>query len=238
MYSFLARINHATVVSVPRDENFDLDIEAITGAVDSRTKIVFICSPNNPTGNPVTEAQARAMLELGPVIALDETYFEFAGTTLAHLLDEFENLVILRSFSKWAAVAGLRVGYMIASPQIVTHLFDITPPYNINRAAEAAVLASLADPGPLLANVQILVEQRKRLESELKRMPGLRIWPSEGNFLLVDFGRDGKQIYEELGKRGIFVRYFSHPRLRKSLRISSGTSEQMDRLIDALREIV
>lgn len=238
MYSFLARINHATVVSVPRDENFDLDIEAIKGAVDSRTKIVFICSPNNPTGNPVTEAHARTMLDLGPVIALDETYFEFAGTTLAHLLDEFENLVILRSFSKWAAVAGLRVGYMIASPKIVTHLFDIKPPYNINSAAEAAVLASLADPEPLLRNVQILVGQRERLESELKRMPGLRIWPSEGNFVLVDFGRDGKQIYAELGKQGIFVRHFSHPRLRKSLRISSGTPEQMDRLIDALRVIV
>lgn len=238
MYSFCARVNAATVVSVPRDEKFDLDIEAIKSGVDARTKIVFVCSPNNPTGNPVTEAQAREILDLGLIVALDETYFEFSGTTLARLLDEYENLVIIRSFSKWAAVAGLRVGYMIASPEIVAHLFDIKPPYNINVAAEAAVLASLEDPEPLLTNVRLLVDQRKRLESELARMGGLRIWPSEGNYMLVDFGRDGRQVYEELGKRGIFVRYFKHPRLRTSLRISSGTPEQMDRLIAALREVV
>jgi histidinol-phosphate aminotransferase len=126
---------------------------------------------------------------------------------------------------------------MIGSPRLVAHLFDIKPPYNINVAAEAAVLASLAEPGPLLKNVSVLVDQRKRLEAELERMGSVRTWPSEGNFVLVDFGRDGKQVYEELGKRGIFVRYFSHPRLRTSLRISSGTPEQMDRLISALREI-
>jgi histidinol-phosphate aminotransferase len=236
MYSFCARINNASVRSVPRDAAFDIDVDAVKAGIDGRTKIVFVCSPNNPTGNRVTEAQARRLLDLGVIVALDETYYEFSGTTLAPLADEYDNLVVLRSFSKWAAVAGLRVGYMIASPEVVSHLIDIKPPYNINVAAEAAVLASLEDPGPLLNNVSVLVDQRKRLEGELRRL-GLRFWPSDGNFLLVDFGRDGRQVYEELGSRGIFVRYFSHPRLRTSLRITSGTPDQMDRLIAALGEV-
>jgi histidinol-phosphate aminotransferase len=236
MYSFCARVNNASVGAVPRDGSFDIDTGAVKAAVDDRTKIVFVCSPNNPTGNRVTEAQARQLLDLGVIVVLDETYYEFAGTTLAPLVDRFDNLVVLRSFSKWAGVAGLRAGYMIASPEIVSHLIDIKPPYNINVAAEAAVLASLEDPAPLLKNVRVLVDQRKRLEGDLGRL-GLRFWPSEGNFLLVDFGRDGRQVYEELGKRGIFVRAFSHPRLRTSLRITSGTPDQMDRLVAALGEV-
>ncbi|MBM3958527.1 MAG: histidinol-phosphate transaminase [SAR202 cluster bacterium] len=236
MYGFCARINDASVVSVERDESFDLDLEAIRRAVDPRTKIIFVCSPNNPTGNSVTEAQAVALLELGPVVVIDETYFEFAGTTLAHLVDRYENLVILRTFSKWAGVAGLRVGYMIASPGLVRHIFDIKPPYNINVAAEAAVLASLANPAPLLKNVRTLVAQRKRLEAELKHIQGIRYWPSDGNYLLCEFGREGKKVYEALGRRGIFVRHFSHPRLRRALRISAGTPEQTDRVIEAIKD--
>ncbi|MBI4306334.1 MAG: histidinol-phosphate transaminase [Chloroflexi bacterium] len=238
MYSFCARVNNATVASVERDELFELDIRAIKAAVDDRTKIIFICSPNNPTGNLVSEAQAKALLALGPIVVVDETYYEFCGRSLAHLLGEFENLVILRTFSKWAAIAGLRLGYMIGSPTIVEHLVEVKPPYNINSAAEVAGLASLADRKALMKNVEMLVRQRRRLESELQQIPGVKFWPSHGNFLLVDFQRDGRQISEELGKRGIFVRYFSHPRLRNSLRISSGTPEQMDLLIDALKAIV
>lgn len=239
MYSFCARLAAAEVVSVSRGEGWEVDVEAVKGAITPRTKILFLASPNNPTGNSVPEKDARALLDTGLVLAIDETYFEFSGTSLAHLTAEYENLVVIRSFSKWAGIAGLRIGYMIGSEGMVRHLIDIKQPYNINVVAEAAAIAALKNRKPLLARAHTLVEQRKRLESALKKMPGVSFFPSDGNFLLCRFTRrTAKQAYEGLAKQGIFVRYFSHQRLQDALRISAGTPEQTDRLIAALHKVV
>ena len=239
MYSFCARISDARVVSIPRGERWEIDVDAIDRAADEHTKIVFIASPNNPTGNSLPEADARRLLRTGMIVVADETYHEFAGYTLAPLLREYENLVIVRSLSKWAGIAGLRVGYMLASPVIVSHLIDIKQPYNISVAAEAAVLAALGSTAPLLTNVRVLVEQRKRMEHAIDDIDGVSYYPSSGNFLLCRFDRrDAKSVYEDLARRGLFVRYFSHPRLQDSLRISAGTPDETGRLIEGLRQVV
>ena len=239
MYSFCARVSDAEVVSVPRDDRWEVDVDAVSRAADGRTKIIFLASPNNPTGNVLPEADARRLLDLGLIVVVDETYHEFSGYTLLPLLPDYENLVIVRSFSKWAGVAGLRVGYMLAGPVIVNHLIDIKQPYNVNVAAEAAALAAIENTGPLMANVRVLVEQRERMEQAIDGMDGVSYYPSRGNFLLCRFDRrDAKSVYEGLARRGLFVRYFAHARLQYSLRISAGTPCETDRLIEGLREVV
>ena len=177
-------------------------------------------------------------METGLIVAIDETYYEFSGTTLAHLAADYGNLVILRSFSKWAGIAGLRVGYAIGSEVLVRHLMDIKQPYNINVAAEAAATAALEAADRLLEGARSLVGQRRRLEVALDGIDGVSYYESDGNFLLCRFDNlTARQGYEYLARRGIFVRLFSYPRLEKCLRISAGTPEQTDRVIEALQEL-
>ncbi len=238
MYGFCARIADAEVVSLPRKDDWSIDLEAIRSTVDATTKVIFIASPNNPTGNSMSEDEAVGLLETGLIVAIDETYYEFSGTTLAHLTERYPNLVILRSFSKWAGIAGLRVGYAIGSETLVRHLMDIKQPYNINVAAEAAATAALKAADSVLAGARTLVEQRRLLEEALDGIEGVSYYQSDGNFLLCRFDNlTAREAYEFLARRGIFVRLFSYPRLEKCLRISAGTPEQTDRVIAALKEL-
>ena len=239
MYAFSARQADAKIVSVDRTETFDIDIPAMSKEIDDTARIVFLASPNNPTGNLLTESDARALLDTGIVVCVDETYYEFSGSTLCPLLEEYENLVILRSFSKWAGIAGLRVGYAIASENLIQHLLDIKQPYNINIAGEAAVLAALEHKDELLGRAKSLVSERQRLEQAMDELEGVSYYPSMGNFLLVKFDRrTAEEAYVGLAQHGIFVRRFSQPVLHNALRISAGTPEQTVRVIDALRSVV
>ena len=155
---------------------------------------MFFTSPNNPTGNLLSEADVRALLETGLVVVVDEAYHEFARETLAGLVSEYENLVVLRTLSKWAGIAGLRIGYGFMSARLVDHIIDIKPPYNIIVAAEAALLASLEDSELLLGHVDRLIAERKRLFAELQELPGIMPWPSRANFILcrVEDGNAGE----------------------------------------------
>ena len=239
MYHFCARVADAEVVSIQRDDAFEVDVKAVAREDDERTKIVFLASPNNPTGNILSEDQTRELLKLGMVIVVDETYFEFSGQTVSHLIPEYENLVVLRSFSKWAGIAGLRVGYMIASPEIITRLVDIKNPYNVNIAAEAALLATMRHRDKLLGKVEVLLEQRKRMEEAFDSMNGVSYVPSYGNFLLTRFDDHlATDLYEALITKGVFVRPFSDPRLTHDLRISVGTPDETTRVLEVLSELV
>lgn len=239
MYHFCARVADAEVVSIQRDDTFEVDVQAVAREDDKRTKIVFLASPNNPTGNILTEEQTRDLLKLGMVIVVDETYFEFSGQTVAHLIPEFENLVVLRSFSKWAGIAGLRVGYMIASTEIISRLMDIKNPYNVNIAAEAALLATMEHRDKLLGKVAILLEQRKRMEQAFDAMDRVSYVPSYGNYLLTRFDDYlAGDLYEALVKKGIFVRPFSDPRLTHDLRISVGTPDQTTRVLEVISDLI
>ena len=238
MYRFCAGVAGARLISVPRDERFEIDVPSVEAAVDPTTKIIFVNSPNNPTGNPASEEQVRALLDAGPLVVVDEAYFEFHGRSLSALLAERDNLVVLRTMSKWAGIAGLRVGYALAHPNVVDALMAVKIPYNLSSIAETAVIASLQDAGALLARVQAIVEERARLFSLLENMPGLTPWPSKGNFILcqMDDGR-ARDIFEGLASRGIFVRLPGSERLEDCFRVSIGTPDQNDAFIAALHEM-
>ena len=240
MYEFCARISEAELVPVERKDDWEIDIEATTEAIErTQAKILFIASPNNPTGNLLPDDDARAILDTGIVLVVDETYYEFCGETSAGLLDDYENLVVIRSFSKWAGIAGLRIGYAIGSELIIDHLMTIKQPYNLNIAAESAGLAALEHKDKLLARIDILTNERKRIESVIDEIDGISYAASQANFLLIEFDAlTGDEAYAAFARHGIFARKFSGRRLDNSIRVSVGTPPQNDLVIQALHEMV
>ena len=239
MYAFCARVAGGELQLIQRDELFEIDLQAVREAINARTKIIFISSPNNPTGNLATQDQVRALLETGLVVVVDEAYYEFSGETAAGLIEEYDNLVVLRTMSKWAGLAGLRIGYGIMDSALVDHIIDIKSPYNVNVAAEAAALASLEDRDYLLQNVQSIVSDRESLSASLEQVDGVKPWPSEGNYILcqLDGPQNASHMVDQLEARGIFVRRFGSDRLADCFRVAIGTPDQNSAFLNAVREI-
>lgn len=241
MYAFDTPLAHGRVIEVPRREDFSLDVPAIEAAArESGAKLLFLCSPNNPDGSVIPPETVERLLALPLVVVLDEAYIEFSGAeSFAPRVPHTPNLIVLRTFSKWAGLAGLRVGYGVFPAEIITHLWKIKQPYNVNVAADAAARTSLADLPALRANVERLIAARERLERELATIPYLRPYPSRANFVLCRVvGRDAAELRRRLAQEyGILVRYYNTSLLRDCVRISAGTPEQIDTLLNALREI-
>jgi histidinol-phosphate aminotransferase len=224
-------------VDVPRDDKFQIDVRAVINAALAESKIVMLASPNNPTGNSVPVADIQRLLGAGLLVILDEAYGEFGGESVVQMVLSHPNLVVLRTFSKWAGLAGLRVGYGVMSPALAEVIMRAKPPYNVSQAAEVAVLASLDDLSYIRERVSWMVREKQRLYGLLNDTPGLCACPSDANFILCKMPENkGQQIYEALAHRGVFVRYFNNSRLRDYVRISVGTPDETDGLMEALSE--
>ncbi len=237
MYSFSTGVCGGEVVEVARAD-FVIDVDRVKRAVDARTKIIFVASPNNPSGNTTPQDQILEMAGIGPLVVVDEAYAEFSGTTTIPLVADHPNLIVLRTFSKWAGLAGLRVGYGIFPTQIAAHVMKIKPPYNVNSAAQVAVLESLKDLDHLRDRVKDIVAERERLFDRLGKVGFLRPIPSEANFILCSVEKgEARPIHGTLAGKGIFIRYFDTPLLENYLRISVGRPGDTDALIEALGEI-
>lgn len=239
MYASFAQVNGARLMEVPRDQGFDIDVPGVRKAAEQGAKMTFIASPNNPTGNLVSEATVRELLDTGMLVVVDEAYYEFAGSTVEPLVGEYSNLVVLRTLSKWAGLASLRLGYGIMDPVVAERMMTVKPPYNITIASELALFASLADKELLLSRVRALTGAREELFQQLAKFKELTPVPSRANFILCR-GPEGKGqwLYEELANRGVFVRYYRDPPLQDSIRTSVGLPEQNRALVGALREIL
>ena len=238
MYSLGAEICGGQAVSVPRDAEFDIDLESVKLAITPRTKAIVVCSPNNPTGNMPTEAEVRALLDTGILVIVDEAYYEFSGQTLMPLLDEYPNLVVLRTFSKWAGLAGLRIGLGAMHPDLARTMMSVKPPYNVNLAAETALIASLEDMPALLERVNAIVAERERMYGLLSAIPTVKPYPSQANFILCQLPEgSGQQVFEGLCSRGIFLRHWNNPRLKDCIRTSVGFPEENDAVAAALTEL-
>jgi histidinol-phosphate aminotransferase len=240
MYRFTAAVCGAAVRDVPRRGDFTLDLDGLRTAVDERSKLIFLPSPNNPTGNLLSRQELEACLALGPAVVVDEAYVEFAGLEHSHIarVARQQQLIVLRTFSKWAALAGLRLGYAVMPEAFADLLRVIKPPYTPNVAAEAAGIASLQQREALMEHVRAIVAERERLLVELAAIDYLQPLPSQANFLLCRVVRgDARRLRDELRRRGVFVRYFGSGSLRDSVRISVGRRRESDLLLAALREI-
>ncbi len=248
MYPFDTELNAGRIVDVPRHPDFSLDLDGIRAAAEQhQPKLIFLTSPNNPDGSLIPADQLEEILSLPILVVLDEAYIEFAdekdtlGKSLSNIsrVPGLENLIVLRTFSKWAGLAGLRVGYGAFPSWLMSTLWKAKQPYNLNVAASEAGIASLEDAEYLAKIVARLRAERGRLMDELKKIPYLAPYPTHSNFILCRVsGRDAAQLKADLAQKyGIFIRYFNKPGLRDHIRISVGRPEQTDALLKALKEI-
>ena len=238
MFRFYAELCRGTPVDVPRDENFTVNVNAVKAAITKKTKIILLANPNNPTGTLMPRQDILEVLDTGLPVLVDEAYYEFSGQTVVSLVGQYKNLMVLRTFSKWAGLAGLRVGYGIFPPKIADYLLKIKPPYNVNVAALVAVQESLKDIDYLQGRVKAIIAERERLFGELQKLQWLKPFPSQANFILCSITNSkASQLQQKLQNKGILVRYFDKPLLQDCIRISVGKPEHTDALIKVLREI-
>lgn len=238
IYSFSTKLCDGKLVEIPRDAEFNIDIGAVKKAITQKTKIIFVTNPNNPTGNLTPKKDIVKLLDTGVPVVVDEAYYEFSRQTVVTLIGKYENLIVLRTFSKWAGLAGLRVGYGLFPPPITDFILRIKIPYNVNVAALVAVEESLKDVDYLMASVQRLIDERKRLFNRLQKIDWLEVYPSQANFILCRVRKmDAKELYKQLQSRGVLVRYFDQPRIKDCVRFSVGKPEHTDALIKKLHEI-
>lgn len=246
MYSFDAELNAARCVEVPRNADFSLDMEAIRNAVETHhPKLFFITSPNNPDGSLIAADVMEELLSLPTLVVLDEAYIEFAGENLGADLSRIrdvprrENLVVLRTFSKWAGLAGLRIGYGAFPKWLMPVLWKSKQPYNVNVAASVAAQVSLEHVEELTQVVERLKSERARLYSALQDISYLKPFPTHSNFILCRvMERDAAQLKSRLAQEhGIFIRYFNKPGLKDHVRISVGRPQDTDALVQALQSL-
>lgn len=237
MYEVSARINDVEIRKVPLSPDFHLDLEGIAEAIDKHTKLIFLCSPNNPTGNSLDRGDMETiMAHFNGIVVVDEAYINFAKQkTFIQELTEYANLVVLQTFSKAWGLAGLRLGMAFASSKIIEVLNKIKPPYNINQATQELALQALDQVATVNDWIRQTVEERQRLVERLALLAFVTyIFPSDANFVLVRTNAP-VEIYHFLVGEGIIVRDRSSVELCEGcLRITVGTPEENDRLIGAL----
>src|SRR5437879_6662290 len=225
-------------------KDFRLDLEAMARAITPMTKIVFVANPNNPTATIVTKDEVEHFMVRVPertIVVFDEAYIEFAmGSDFPDMIaavKQGRKVVVLRTFSKAASLAGLRVGYGVADPDAISLMNRIRQPFNVNSLAQAAALAALEDENHVLECVRMIEAGRHYLYEEFKRL-GIRYVPSRANFILVDVGRSASDIYQRLLKEGVIVRPMTPFGMETALRLTVGTPEENRRLVKALETVL
>ncbi|KDO83928.1 hypothetical protein CISIN_1g014492mg [Citrus sinensis] len=240
MYEFDAAVNGAAVVKVPRKSDFSLNVELIADAVErEKPKCIFLTSPNNPDGSIINDEDLLKILEMPILVVLDEAYTEFSGLeSRMEWVKKHDNLIVLRTFSKRAGLAGLRVGYGAFPLSIIEYLWRAKQPYNVSVAAEVAACAALQNPIYLEVK-EALIKERERLFKLLKDVPFLNPYPSYSNFILceVTSGMDAKKLKDDLAKMGVMIRHYNNKELKGYVRVSVGKPEHTDALMECLMHL-
>jgi histidinol-phosphate aminotransferase len=239
LYALLTKVLGGEAIRIPLDAELEYDAKEIARVrKELLAAVTIVCSPNNPTGGLLKAEDLRRLCqETDGLVVLDEAYHEFSGQTAVPLLADHPNLIVLRTFSKAMSMAGLRVGYLLASPELVREINKARLPYNINFFSQAAALAALDEWEGLRANVERLIAAREALLYQLYRVPGVKPYPSRANFLLIELAEaDPRAVFESLWRRGVLVRdVTSYPRLQRCLRVSVGSDEENERFLRELR---
>lgn len=239
MYEVSAAIADVEVVRVPLQPDFEPDVEAILARADAHTRLLFLCRPNNPTGNLFAERQVRRLVENFPgIVVIDEAYIDFCReASLLSWIADYPNLVVLQTLSKAWGLAGIRLGVAFAQAPLIGWMNAVKPPYNVNQLTQNAALEALAQPERMQQQVAVIVRERDRLAERLAALPFVQqVYPSQANFLLVRVDAP-RRLYDFLAEKGIVVRDRSRqPLCEGCLRITVGTPEENAALLEALND--
>lgn len=240
MYNVLADINNIQVREVLLSETFQPKVDEILAAADSNSKILFLCSPNNPTGNSFKDDEMTTLLSsFSGIIVIDEAYIDFSTTSSwTTRLEDFPNVIVTQTLSKAYGLAGIRLGICYASEEIITILKKIKPPYNVNTLTQSAAIDRLKNEAMVKEEIKNIINERNKLQDCLSQIPFVeKVYPSDANFLLVKVD-DANKRYDELVKRGVVVRNrSSQPLCENCLRFTIGTTEENEKLINILQNL-
>ncbi len=241
VYAVNALLTDTDVLEIPRlaDQDFAIDEEAVLKAVsgpDSPVDFTIIASPNNPTGlRARTEFLHELLHATDALVVVDEAYFEFSRMTMRPYLDQHENLVILRTFSKAFSLAGVRVGYILAHPSVIQEYLKVRQPYSVDAVSQAIARVIFQNRAEFEPGIEAIIDERERLRAELAKIPGVSPYPSHSNWVLFRIPRAG-EVWQQLYDAGILVRDFSAtPGLEGTLRVTVGTPEQNDAFLEVLK---
>lgn len=239
MYEVSAKINNIKLKKVSLTAGFQLDLESLEEAIDPFTKIIWLCSPNNPTGNTLNRDDVEMVLNnFDGIVVIDEAYINFSRhRSFIPELADYPNLIILQTLSKAWGLAALRVGMAFASPEIISLMNKVKPPYNISEAAQELAAKALENIEDVNDMIRILVEERQRVAAALPLLPAVQnVYPSDGNFLLVKV-KGADELYDHLAAAGVVVRNRSKvPLCEDCLRITIGTPSENDTMLRLIRE--
>ena len=241
LYGYVSRMLGAEMVEVPLGSDYRYDVDAFVRAVtEKKPSLVFLCSPNNPTGSPLTTAEIERIAKECPgILAVDEAYFEFGGSMGRDLLPHYPHMALSRTFSKAVGMAGLRIGYMLAAPEVAAEVEKAQLPYALNGFSRAVGLAVCQHYGIIREQAKVIVEERDALYHKLRLLSGIHPYPSEANFILFECDAGANAVFEGLLARGVLVRNLSaSPRLSKALRVTVGRPDENKKFLSALCETV
>ncbi len=239
LYGQFTEILGGDPVYVPLDDRFGYDLEALNQAATSGVSAVVICSPNNPTGCDISNDDLAGILtSTDAIVVVDEAYAEFNDHTAIDLLDEHRNLIVLKTLSKAFGAAAIRIGCLIACPDLVAQIQKIKLPFDINLFSRIAAIELLQHRETIEANVRAIIGERDRIFSELSAIKSITAYPSSANLILFEVDEPAR-VFDQLAERGVLIRNVSgYPRLARGLRVCIGTHEENDRFLDALRTVL
>ena len=237
MYPLYAKLNRAKIVSIPRKKDYALDMPAMKNAINKKTKVIFVCNPNNPTGKLTPLSDIETLLKTGKLVIVDEAYAEFANQTSFLLLKKYDNLIVLRTFSKWAGLAGLRIGFAVLDPFLAEKFNAIKSPFNVNLAAETAAIATLSDMSFAKQSIKKLISERDRMYKALQKLNGLITYPSKGNFLFFELkNKKYAQLKDVFEQNKCAIRFYDSSLSGQGVRVTVGKPEQNSIVLKVLKE--
>ncbi|MGN8224850.1 histidinol-phosphate transaminase [Gracilimonas sp. BCB1] len=240
MYKVSANINDIQVDEVLLTEGFQLQPQKILEAVQPETKIIFICSPNNPTANSMNIEDVVKVLEgFDGIVVVDEAYIDFSGQeSLAKSIENFPNLVVLQTMSKSFGLAGIRLGIALANPEVISYMMKVKAPYNVNKLTSKVAIQSFSMLENITSNIKSILEERQRVISKLVTYESVDyVYPTDANFILFKI-KNAMDVYKKLAEEGVIVRYRGNePHCEDCLRLTIGTQSENDRFFEALENI-
>jgi len=239
MYKIYGTVSGARILEYSLGSNFEMKLDEFISCIQKeKPKIIFICNPNNPTGGRLELPEIEQILtKADGIVVIDEAYFEFSGVTALGFLSRYDNLIILRTFSKAFGLAGLRVGYMLANPSAVSYIDRVRSPFNVNAFAQAAAVEVLKNIDTVTERIEIIKSERKRLTALLTEFEGLRCFESWSNFILMR-SPYAVEINKRLKEGGIYIRSYSNPIIKDCLRVTIGSPAENDKFYKIIKEVL
>src|SRR4029079_17445584 len=238
LHSRIAWLTQTGVVSLSLDDGFTLSREAIAPAIGANPDVVFVCSPNNPTGNAqTTDAVASLAGRTHALVIVDEAYIEFGGATCLPLVGEHPNVVITRTMSKAFALAGARIGYALGAPDVIDDMQRVRLPYHLSAITQAAGVAAIRHAKEAMAILDAIRDERARILAALRSLPDVTVYPSDANFVLFVPPKPASEVWQCLVDRGVLIRDMSSV-VPNALRVTAGTTHEVDLFLSALAEVL